>query len=287
MRTVKQVAELTGISVRALQYYDEIGLFKPTEVTDAGYRLYDDKALTNLQQILFFRELDFPLKEIKQIMEAPGFQKEKAFQKQKELLRAKRDRLNKLLTLLEKLEQGETCMNFHEFDLSEYLAVLKQFKSENAEAIKKYWGSLEAFDVFLDRVREHEADVAQTAIDYYGSVQTYTEVIKNSLSHFSENIEKLERIKEKGYVEKNEELMRRLVADITKDVAASDVQEMVKELINLLDEQDRPTMDMGKNYWSIVIDSYLHNPQVISGVDKRYGAGASHFLGRALQVYFH
>jgi len=100
-------------------------------------------------------------------------------------------------------------------------------------------------------------------------------------------MEKMERIKEKGFVEKNEELTRRLAADVTKDVAASDVQKMVKELINLLDEQDRPTLDMEKNYWSIVIDSYLHNPQVISGVDKRYGASASHFLGMALEVYFH
>ena len=65
------------------------------------------------------------------------------------------------------------------------------------------------------------------------------------------------------------------------------IQKMVKELINLLDEQDRPTLDMEKNYWSIVIDSYLHNPRVISGVDKRYGAGVSHFLGTALEVYFH
>lgn len=97
----------------------------------------------------------------------------------------------------------------------------------------------------------------------------------------------MERIKEKGFVEKNEELTRRLAADETKDVAASDVQKMVKELINLLDEQDRPTLDMEKNYWSIVIDSYLHNPRVISGVDKWYGAGVSHFLGTALEVYFH
>ena len=61
MRTVKQVAALTGVSVRTLQYYDEIGVFKPTEVTEAGYRLYDDEALKALQQVLFFKELDFPL----------------------------------------------------------------------------------------------------------------------------------------------------------------------------------------------------------------------------------
>lgn len=71
MRTVKEISNITGISVRTLHYYDEIGLFKPTDKSDAGYRLYDDKALEQLQQILFFREFDIPLKEIKAVMENP------------------------------------------------------------------------------------------------------------------------------------------------------------------------------------------------------------------------
>ncbi|WP_322746524.1 MerR family transcriptional regulator [Eubacterium callanderi] len=88
MRTVKQVAALTGVSVRTLQYYDEIGVFKPTEVTEAGYRLYDDEALKALQQVLFFKELDFPLKDIREIMADPGFDRARAFKKQRELLKA-------------------------------------------------------------------------------------------------------------------------------------------------------------------------------------------------------
>ena len=73
MRTVKEISELTGISVRTLHYYDEIGLLKPTQKSDAGYRLYDDRALEILQQILFFREFDIPLKEIKAVLENPAF----------------------------------------------------------------------------------------------------------------------------------------------------------------------------------------------------------------------
>ena len=65
MRTVKEVSKLTGVSVRTLHYYDAIGLLKPTKVTEAGYRMYDDAALSRLQNILLFRELQFPLKEIK------------------------------------------------------------------------------------------------------------------------------------------------------------------------------------------------------------------------------
>lgn len=68
MRTVKEISDLTGISVRTLHYYDEIGLLTPTDKSDAGYRLYDDKALETLQQILFFREFDIALKEIKSVM---------------------------------------------------------------------------------------------------------------------------------------------------------------------------------------------------------------------------
>lgn len=73
MRTISQVAELTDISIRTLQYYDEIGLLKPSELTQSGYRLYDDEALQKLQQILFFRELDFKLKDIREIIEKPDF----------------------------------------------------------------------------------------------------------------------------------------------------------------------------------------------------------------------
>ena len=72
MKRISQVAKLTGVSVRTLQYYDEIGLLKPTELTPSGYRLYDDDALQTLQQILFLKELDFPLKEIREILENPG-----------------------------------------------------------------------------------------------------------------------------------------------------------------------------------------------------------------------
>ena len=86
MKTVKEVSELTGISVRTLHYYDEIGLFKPTEVTEAGYRLYDDKAIEKLGQILVFRELDLPLADIKLIMDNPDLDRNSVLAKQREML---------------------------------------------------------------------------------------------------------------------------------------------------------------------------------------------------------
>lgn len=82
MRTVNEVSKLTGVSIRTLQYYDSIGLLKPTEYTEVGYRLYDEEALERLQQILLFRELEFPLKEIKDIIYNPKFNKEKVLEQQ-------------------------------------------------------------------------------------------------------------------------------------------------------------------------------------------------------------
>lgn len=83
MKSISQVARLTCISIRTLQYYDEIGLLKPSELTASGYRLYNDEALQTLQQILFFKELGFSLKEIKEILENPDFDRIAAFKKQK------------------------------------------------------------------------------------------------------------------------------------------------------------------------------------------------------------
>ena len=86
MMTVKQVSELTGVSIRTLRYYDNIGLLSPTGHTEGGYRLYDDTALERLQQILLFRELEFPLKDIISIMERKDFDRRKALDQQIELL---------------------------------------------------------------------------------------------------------------------------------------------------------------------------------------------------------
>ena len=285
MRTVKEVASLSGISVRTLQYYDEIGVFKPTKVTDAGYRLYDDEALKTLQQILLFKELDFPLKDIKAIMEDPHYDKLKAFKKQKELLKVKRDRLTKLLSLLEKLEKGESCMSFEEFDLSDYIQMLEDFKQENTEEVVRHWGSIEDFDQFISKMKQDEVQIAEMAIKQYGSVAKYTEAMKHSMEHFSENMEKMEQIKKSGYIEKNEALNAKLYEDITRDPKSEEVQSILDEIIKL-GQETRPDVDQGEHYWEMMIDWYIHKESLIEAMDKRYGAGASRYMGEALQYYF-
>ena len=95
--TVKEVSRLTGVSIRALQYYDRIGLLHPAGYTEAGYRLYDDRALERLQQILLFRQLEFPLKEIGRILSSPDFDRNKALEQQITLLTMRKEHLEKLI----------------------------------------------------------------------------------------------------------------------------------------------------------------------------------------------
>lgn len=164
MKTISQVTKLTGVSARTLQYYDEIDLLKPSQLTTSGYRLYDDKALQKLQQILFFKELGFKLKEIKELISQPNFDTIAAFKKQKELLLLKRNRIDKLIQLLNRLEKGEQCISFKKFDLSDYIKALKHFKNNSANHIIKHWGSIENFDLFIQKIKDNEDEVAKLAI---------------------------------------------------------------------------------------------------------------------------
>src|SRR5699024_5258578 len=112
MKTVKEISQITGISVRTLHYYDEIGLLKPTAKTEAGYRLYDDKALETLRQILFFREFDIPLKKIRSLLDAPDLDERQILKMQKQMLTAKRDRIDRMIASIDNILKGEHEMDF-------------------------------------------------------------------------------------------------------------------------------------------------------------------------------
>ena len=134
MMTVNEVSKLTGVTIRTLQYYDKIGLLKPAEYTESGYRLYDDTALERLQQILLFRELEFPLKEIKEIMESSDFDRDKALKQQIKLLTLKKEHLEKLIDFARGLNRkGVKTMDFSAFDTSKI--------DEYAKKAKEQWGS--------------------------------------------------------------------------------------------------------------------------------------------------
>ena len=119
MMTVHEVSRKTGVSVRALHHYDSIGLLPPAAVTDAGYRLYDEGSLARLQCVLLFRELEFPLKEIRDIIDSPDFDRSRALEQQIRLLELRREHIDNLIELARGLRKREVSdVTFDAFDTS-------------------------------------------------------------------------------------------------------------------------------------------------------------------------
>ena len=141
MKTVQEIAKLAHVSVRTLHHYDAIGLLKPTEVTEAGYRLYDDAALERLYLILLFRELEFPLKDIQGILDAPDFDRNRILEQQVELLKAKANHLQTLIHLANGIKLiGVKYLEFNNWDpkkIDEYSAQAENLYSKT-EAWQEY-----------------------------------------------------------------------------------------------------------------------------------------------------
>ena len=157
---IKEFAELIGVSVRTLHYYDEIGLLKPSCVDEQnGYRFYDEASLERMQEILFYRELDFPLKSIVEILASPNYDKQKALAEQKRLLIIKKNRLERLIAALEQAEKGEITMSA--FDNSEYETARQQYEDE----AKQRWGDTDAY-------RESQAKTAGYSKEKWNNVLT-------------------------------------------------------------------------------------------------------------------
>ena len=153
MKTVHEASQISGVSVRTLHHYDAIGLLRPTAVTEAGYRLYDDTALARLQSILLFRELAFPLKEIKRIMDDPQFDQDTALEQQIRLLELQQERLSRLIDLArETMKTGVTHMDFTAFDNSK----LEQYAAE----VKERWGNTAAYQESAQRPAADQKDAA-------------------------------------------------------------------------------------------------------------------------------
>lgn len=150
--TVKQVAKIAGISVRTLHYYDEYGLLKPSFVRENGYRIYEEKQLFILQQILFFRELEFPLEDIARIMHSPGYDVRQTLADHKRMLEIKKERIEKLLKAVAKtiksMEGGDNMKNddiFASFDDRQMM--------EYQEEAKKRWGKTKAWEQSRERTK--------------------------------------------------------------------------------------------------------------------------------------
>jgi DNA-binding transcriptional MerR regulator len=149
--TVKQLADLAGVSVRTLHYYDEVGLLKPSAVKGNGYRQYEEPELLRLQQILFFRELDFSVEDIKRTLSSPNFDMRRALQEQRTLIELKKKRLADLIKTIDKTMKkinNEISMDDHEL----YDAFSDEEQKHYAEEAKQRWGHTEAYKQSMERV---------------------------------------------------------------------------------------------------------------------------------------
>ena len=154
MMTVHEVSKISEVSIRALHHYDKIGLLPATEVTKAGYRLYDDKALERLQHILLFKELEFSLKEIKDILDSPGFDRSKALEQQIQLLELRKEHLQNLIDLAWGIKTiGVKNMSFEAFDTKKI--------DEYAAKAKASWGQTDAYKEYEQKSEGRTKEVQQ------------------------------------------------------------------------------------------------------------------------------
>ena len=157
MMTVNEVSKLTGVSIRTLQYYDTIGLLPPAEYTEAGYRLYDDTAMERLQQILLFRELEFPLKEIKRIIDSPDFNRNKALEQQMKLLTMKKEHLEGLISFARKIkETGVNKMDFQVFNTTKM--------DEYTKKAKEQWGQTAEYKEYEEKTGNQSPEAQKQAL---------------------------------------------------------------------------------------------------------------------------
>lgn len=243
--TVKKLAELAGISVRTLHYYDEIGLLKPSFVKDNGYRYYAEKELLTLQQILFFRELEFPLEQIVKIMQNPQFDRISALEEQKKLLEIKKKRLEGLLTTIETTitsEKGGENMSAQNL----YGNFSKKQMEEYQEEAKKRWGHTDAWKQSQERTKHWKKE------DY-------------------------DRIAKEGaeWTQKMGEMMN---SGLTPDSA--EIQEMIGKHYEGLRTFYEPNYEMYKGLGQMYVD----DPRFTAFYEK-FGKGLAVFMRDAMVIY--
>ena len=277
MKTVKDVSEIAGVSIRTLRHYDEIGLLKPTELTEAGYRLYDDKALEKLQEIMFYRELEIPLSEIKTILENPFYDKKQALLTQKALLEQKRNRLNGIIELISDVVKGVNTMSFEAFSKEEIEAIvehtLTHMSPEGKESQIKQFGSEEKYRAYLIQGFQNEKAV-NDILRWYGSKEKVLEAILESDVETS-NIEEKQNT--------NELIYQKFVKAKEQDDSVL-AEEAVKELAELY--KDMFKLDNSRNILLDLANEYVSFDKMKKVTDEQYGEGAAEYIAKAIVRYY-
>lgn len=280
MRTVKEVSALTGISVRTLHYYDEIGLLKPTVLSEAKYRLYDDKALETLQQKLFFREFDLPLKQIKEILENPDLDKNQLWNSQKRMLVLKKERLERIIASIEDILKGENKMDFEVFSKADieqmYQDMERNMMEEQKEAFVKEYGSMEQFKKqFVEKASSEQAQKNfAKVLEWYGDKESALKAAANP-----ENAKIVD-----AYRKRLTEVTKKLAAKVGTDVNSFEVKEIVGEM-DFVSKQLYQMNDM-TGFMLDMAKKYVNNTEMQKQLDAVYGEGSTLFIGQALEAFY-
>ena len=262
MRTVKEISGLTGISVRTLHYYDEIGLLKPTQKSDAGYRLYDDRALEILQQILFFREFDIPLKEIKAVLENPALERNQILQMQRKMLVAKKERMEHAIFSKTEVEEMFQTMFEHMPDNMKELAV-KEFGS--IEEWKKHYIKT----VSSEEMQKGYAKV----VEWYGGKEQFLSVANNPISKEAAE----------SYNQQFDNLLYKLAAKKVCSPDSSEVRELVSEYGFLMKQLSQIKKEHGL---MVAQAQYYRNEKIKPMIDEKYGNGTAEFFAQAFEAFY-
>lgn len=245
MYRVKEISELTGISVRMLHHYDKIGLLRPTAISESGYRLYNDNDLNLIQQILIYRELDFSLKEIKEILGNENLDLKERLKTQKQLIIDKRNRLNKIVETIEntiKDIEGEFIMN------------------------KK--GMFEGFDI-----EKHNKLYEDEVEKKYGESDTYKESKKKTSKYSKEDWNNI--------IGEIDGVYRELAELKDRDVSDERVQELVHNWRMLITKN---FYNCSVEIFRGLADMYIYDERFTKNIDK-YGEGFTNFLSEAMKYY--
>lgn len=245
---VKEVADMVGISVRMLHHYDRIGLLKPESVSPAGYRLYADKDLERLQQVLFFKELDFSLKQIKEILDSPGFDRKESLESHRQLLIQKKKRLEKIIKTVDKT-----------------IKVIEGGKDMNKREM------FEAFD--MSQIEEHKARYAKETKEKYGNSKAYSECEKKTSSYTEDDWRKI--------LSKGNTIFQKLTSLMDRDPGDSEVQETIGDYRQYITDSFytcTPEIFRGLG------EMYVADERFTKNINK-HGEGLAEFMKEAMIIY--
>ena len=283
MKTVNELSKITGLSKRTIRYYDQINLLKPEVISESGYRLYGNKSLEILQQILIFRELNVPLEDIKEILDNKQLDKLQLLKSHKQLLILKRDHLNDVISLVDKIiNNGDDKMSFEEFNINK----IEQTMKHNNEFLKNYDKSLYNKDFDYEKAINYIRENPEIIKLMYGSLENYNEILKTTP----------ERIKNyKNIQSQMDEIDRELAKSQDKDVSSPEIQSLIGRLDEFMVEMcgvGFKQLVKAKEYNKEVLkdpqklEEHKKDLESISKVfDKEFGKGAYEFRKKAINYY--